>query len=103
MYKSGWLREYRIRPHGNILCTKEILAKFLVQETCREAGKNKGQGYFAFWGPTGTQFLSLVKAKGAGYKDDDDIEKILVGKAAEELKKERKKVMYKEKAVPRLP
>ena len=74
-----------------------------VQISVMSSGKNKGQGYFAFWGPTGAQFLSLVKAKGAGYKEDDDIEKILVGQAAEELKKERKKVMYKDRAVPRLP
>ena len=65
------------------------------------AGKMKGQGYFTYWTPNGQQLHSLTKAVKAGFVDAD-IEKVLTGQEAEDVKKNRKKVMYKDRAVPHL-
>ena len=67
------------------------------------AGKLAGTGYFVFWAPSGSLYTSIPQAEKQGFVDDDtEIQRLVEGVEAQALKDERKALMYKARAVPRL-
>ena len=59
----------------------------------------KGQGYNTYYSPAGNSYASVPLVSKAGF-EEGPVEKVLEGDEAAKMKKDRKKVMYKARAVP---